>query len=530
MTDTNSNYIVLARKYRPQDLTELVGQEALVKILNNSIRENKVAHSFLLTGIRGIGKTTTARIIAKTLNCTDLQQSEGIFIPCKKCKNCLSCSEQNHPDIIELDAASKTGVGDIREVIENSSYSPILGKYKIYIIDEVHMLSNNAFNALLKTLEEPPAHLKFIFATTEYRKIPLTIVSRCQKHELRSFTVDSLMGLIKKVCKKESIAFEEDAIKVLATHARGSARDALSLLDMVVLNSDNKLITTTFIEKALGVSDKETLYKLLENLIKGNAKNCLDIAQNLFLQGVESSYLLEDLLEICTESSKVLAVENYINSSLLSDFDRIQLKNLTSFTDIPRLSRVWQMLFKGISELKYSDLPIATIEMLFIRICYLSSEPTPIELLSEIKKKINQHTLTDNKTLSDNSLIQESSNQTLSTLTFEDIVALFKEKKEMFLYHHLKSDVAPVLISGNNLKIKLINHLDSNILNQLKNKLRDFTSQNWVIEVERDNRNSIDLQTLEEKELEDIKNNEIISSVLGKFSGSKIESIKTKNN
>jgi DNA polymerase-3 subunit gamma/tau len=518
-------YIVLARKYRPQDFTQLVGQDNLVITLNNSIKLNRIAHAFLLTGIRGIGKTTTARIIAKTINCSDIQQQNGIYVPCGKCQNCLACSQQSHPDIIELDAASKTGVNDIREVIENSSYAPIMGKYKIYIIDEVHMLSNSAFNALLKTLEEPPAHLKFIFATTEHRKIPLTIISRCQKYDLQRFNQKELFTLLNSICNKEKVEFEEDAIKTIAIYAQGSARDGLSLLDMIILNAKDAKITNEYVEKTLGVTNKSNLFKLFEALLDGNVEYCLTTADQLLKQGQDPLYLLEDLLEICTNIAKAKSFDQALENIITTDFEKNFIKTIMTKTDLPKLSRTWQMLFKGFNELKLSDMPLQTIEMLFIRICYLSDKPSPIEIHEQLKKNTNFIAPTkENKERAN--ILENSSSNKLNISDYSQLVELFKINKEMILYYHLKQDIVPIHLSKNELQIKLVHSLDQKVIKQLQEKLANYTGQHWQITIAPQTNDS-NLMTLEQKELEDIKNNEIIKAVFENFEDAKLSEITT---
>lgn len=507
-------YIVLARKYRPRDFTQLIGQEGLVTTINNSIKHNKVAHSFLLSGIRGIGKTTTARIIAKTLNCEDVQLNGDIYVACGKCNNCKACEDQSHPDIIELDAASKTGVNDIREVIDNTRYTAVMGKYKIYVIDEVHMLSTSAFNALLKTLEEPPAHLKFIFATTEPRKIPLTIISRCQKYDLRRFSIDDLKLLLTNVCNQEGVKIKDDALNAIAIYAQGSARDALSLLDMIIINSQEE-ITQEFVEKTLGVTNKTGLYDLFSALLKGDAEYSLNKLTQFFHEGIEAIYLLEDLLDICTNCAKVKSHANCIDNLQVTSFEKEAIKKIAQEADIPRLSRIWQMLFKGLGELKYSEMPIQTTEMIFIRICYLADKPTPAEIVTQIKKNSNASVTESIPTDKNEDVFAQ----------WSKMVELFKQHKEMILYYHLKQDIALKSIKDNCIEVSLLHHVEPSIIKDIKNKLAKFTGKRWEFRVSKSDADDV---TLAEKELEDIKNNEIIRLIFDNFTSAKIDNIKTK--
>ncbi|MCH2038142.1 MAG: DNA polymerase III subunit gamma/tau, partial [Rickettsiales bacterium] len=294
------DYKVLARKYRPALFADLIGQEALVRTLSNAIRTNRIAHAFLLTGIRGVGKTTTARIIARALNCTDESKVKGETVePCGRCDNCIAIKNDRHPDVIEMDAASRTGVGDIREIIESVKYLPNTAEYKIYIIDEVHMLSNSAFNALLKTLEEPPKHVKFIFATTEIRKIPVTIISRCQRFDLKRIGFEQLSSHLKNICEKEGAAIEEPALQLITKAAEGSVRDSLSLLDQAISYMDaGQPISESIVRNMLGTNDKTVLFDLFEKTLGNQLPEALKQLSQMYDNGHDPVMILQDLLEI----------------------------------------------------------------------------------------------------------------------------------------------------------------------------------------------------------------------------------------
>ncbi|MFT6106676.1 MAG: DNA polymerase-3 subunit gamma/tau, partial [Rickettsiales bacterium] len=294
------SYQVLARKYRPNNFSELVGQEVLVQTLTNAIDNKKIAHSFILTGIRGVGKTTTARIIAKALNCLGENEDSNIArTPCGVCSNCVSISKSSHQDVIEIDAASKTGVDDIRSLIDGVQYSPAIGRYKIYIIDEVHMLSNSAFNALLKTLEEPPAHIKFIFATTEIRKVPITVLSRCQRFDLRRLDVEELSAHLKNILSQENFTAEDLALSLIAESADGSVRDALSITDRILShNNYQSELTSVAVEEVLGLNDKNKIIDFFAEILQGNTKNTLDHLNKFYEYSTDIVNLIIDLQKI----------------------------------------------------------------------------------------------------------------------------------------------------------------------------------------------------------------------------------------
>ena len=377
------NYKVLARKYRPQNFQEIVGQETLVETFKNAIQHGRLAHSFLLTGIRGVGKTTTARIIAKSFNCEGNQNKSPTFNICNKCKPCETITNGNCLDVLEIDAASKTGVDNIREVIDSVMYAPNETRFKIYIIDEVHMLSVQAFNALLKTLEEPPNSCKFIFATTEIKKIPLTILSRVNRFDLKRLESDILTNYLLEILKHEGLSAEKEALKTISREAAGSVRDALSILDQVLVNCETK-IENQMVNELLGkVSKSDTLY-LLGLIIEGKTKEVLKRSRNYIASNTSPGLLLKELLE-CLH---FISISSLMDNELIGDDYSLEEKKLaeklSSDTDTVILSSLWQILFKGIDELTVATEPITSLEMLLLRACHMSIMPPPDVLIKNV--------------------------------------------------------------------------------------------------------------------------------------------------
>lgn len=383
----DNQYVVLARKYRPQTFEDLLGQDALVQTLTNAIKNNRLHHAYILTGIRGVGKTTTARLIARALNCTGLDGKGGPTIhPCGVCENCRAIAAGRHIDVMELDAASRTGVDDMRELLDGVRYKPTNARYKVYIIDEVHMLSKGAFNALLKTLEEPPAHVKFIFATTEIRKVPVTILSRCQRFDLQRLSIETLMQLFHKIIAAENLKADEEALEMVARAADGSARDGLSMLDQAIVLGDGKIKTETVIEM-IGLADRTQTLALFEHLIAGSIPDVLKNLQLQYKNGANPMAVLQDLIDVTHMLTKAKIVPAALNTEMLSENDRELCTKLAGSLSVAVLSRMWQMMLKGLTELNSAPAPLDALEMILIRIAYSASLPTPAELLEEVKKK-----------------------------------------------------------------------------------------------------------------------------------------------
>jgi len=387
MLEGTAHYEVLARKHRPSKFSELVGQDVLVQTLSNAIKNNRIAHAFILTGIRGIGKTTTARLIAKSLNCIGKDAiARETTEPCCICKNCISIARSNHQDVIEIDAASRTGVEGIREIIENVNYAPVSSKYKIYIIDEVHMLSNSAFNALLKTLEEPPAHVKFIFATTEIRKVPITILSRCQRFDLRRLNTEEIIGNLQNILTKEGITAEEKALSLIANASEGSARDSLSLLDRAISHNEHgKTLSIDSIAKMLGIGEKNMVINLFEKILKGDIESVLETFNKFYENSIDISTLLQDLLDINHQITLAKTIKNYQKTSNLPEEQAIRILEIANNVSISSLTKIWQMLLKGINEINYSSNQKIAMEMLLIRVCHASTLPN----INQITKHID---------------------------------------------------------------------------------------------------------------------------------------------
>ena len=383
-----SSYLVLARKYRPQNFDELVGQEVLVTTLTNAIKNNRLHHAYILTGIRGVGKTTTARIIAKTLNCSDASAASTAKA-CGLCDNCRLITSSKHQDVIEIDAASRTGVDDIREIIDSIAYAPVSSKYKIYIIDEVHMLSNSAFNALLKTLEEPPAHVKFIFATTEIRKVPITILSRCQRFDLRRLDEAEIVAHLKNILAQENLEAAEQALELIAKMSEGSVRDSLSLLDQALAtNNHQKFLSCDLVEKMLGLSDKVKVIELFEKLLNGDFAASLNVFAEFYSYSSDVSQLVNDLLEITHKTTSIKLITDYKLDGY-SEFQRQKIKEIAEKISLNSLVRIWQMLSKGVSEINFSASPKMAFEMLMARICHIIALPNLQQVLLSLGETKN---------------------------------------------------------------------------------------------------------------------------------------------
>ena len=384
----NTEYRVLARKYRPQSFVELIGQEPLVRTLTNAIESGRVAHAFMLTGVRGVGKTTTARIIArKALNYKGADGTAELTVgDTSDCALCQAISEDRHPDVIEMDAATNTGVDDIREILDGVRYAPTEARYKIYIIDEVHMLSKQAFNALLKTLEEPPAHVKFIFATTEIRKVPITVLSRCQRFDLRRVDVAALSAHFAKICEAEKVEAEADALAMIARAADGSVRDGLSILDQAMGLSDGG-ITTTQIQDMLGLADRAMTLDLLDHMFAGRVAEALGVLDNLVNVGGDPVVILQDALDFVHLLTRFRSVPDFAKEGAadMSPDLLARVADMAAKLSMPTLSKAWQVLLAGLAEVQRAPNMQAAAEMVVMRMIYAADLPDPKDLIKQVQ-------------------------------------------------------------------------------------------------------------------------------------------------
>ncbi|MDG6094868.1 DNA polymerase III subunit gamma/tau [Acetobacter sp. AN02] len=384
-------YRVLARKYRPATFNDLIGQDTLVRTLRNAFAMGRVAHAFMLTGVRGVGKTTTARIIARALNCIGPDGKGGpVADPCGVCPNCTAILADRHPDVLEMDAASRTGVDDVREIIEATRFRPMQGRMKVFIIDEVHMLSRNAFNALLKTLEEPPAQVTFIFATTELRKVPVTVLSRCQRFDLRRVSQSELTEFFGKIAEKENCLFEPEALSLIARAADGSVRDGLSLLDQAIAQGaleGEGPVPSSLISAMLGLADRQVVFDLFRAIAAGDAAAALQIMDEAHMRGADPAVMLGDLLDLTHMVTRLRTVPDLRNSRELPEAERVRGAEFAEHLSIPVLSRIWQMLLKGINEVSTAPDRREAADMVLIRLCFASDLPDPTELLRRLESR-----------------------------------------------------------------------------------------------------------------------------------------------
>lgn len=389
MADTQIPYRVLARKYRPNHFGEVIGQDSLIRTLTNAIESNRIAQAYMLTGIRGTGKTTTARLIARALNYTGPDgKGQATTGATDDCAICQSIAEGRHPDVMEMDAASRTGVDDIREILDGVRYAPTSARYKIYIIDEVHMLSKAAFNALLKTLEEPPPHVKFIFATTEIRKVPVTVLSRCQRFDLRRVEIPVLEGYYKDICGRENVSVEDAALAMIARAADGSVRDGLSLLDQAMALGGGAAITAAQVQDMLGLADRGRVLDLLEHALTGNVAEALDVLNDLHRLGADADVVMNDLLDLVHLMTRLrVAPKTKDMAAGLSPEAVERAFDMAGKMSMPTLGRAWQILLKGLGEVNLAPNPQAAAEMVLIRLIYAADLPDPADLLKRLKNQ-----------------------------------------------------------------------------------------------------------------------------------------------
>jgi DNA polymerase-3 subunit gamma/tau len=385
MSDTGEKaYQVLARKYRPETFADLIGQEAMVRTLKNAFEADRIAQAFIMTGIRGIGKTTTARIIAKGMNCVGPDGNGGPTIePCGVCEHCRAIAEGRHVDVLEMDAASRTGVGDIREIIESVNYRAASARYKIYIIDEVHMLSTSAFNALLKTLEEPPAHVKFIFATTEIRKVPVTVLSRCQRFDLRRIEPEDMIALLRKIAGSEGAEISDEALALITRAAEGSARDATSLLDQAISHGAGET-SADQVRAMLGLADRGRVLDLFDMILKGDAAGALSELAAQYADGADPMAVLRDLAEVSHWVSVIKITPEAVEDPTVNPDERARGQAMAAAIPIRVLSRTWQMLLKAIEEVAAAPNAMMAAEMAVIRLTHVADLPTPEELVKKL--------------------------------------------------------------------------------------------------------------------------------------------------
>jgi len=538
-------YRVLARKYRPKTFDDLIGQDALVRTLRNAFAMNRIAHAFMLTGVRGVGKTTTARILARALNCTGPDGQGGATPdPCGVCENCIAILADRHPDVVEMDAASNTGVEDVREIIEATRFRPLSARTKIFIIDEVHMLSRNAFNALLKTLEEPPPHIKFVLATTEIRKVPVTVLSRCQRFDLRRVSVAELAAHFTRIAERENIAIAPAAIEHIARAADGSVRDGLSLLDQAIARGaeDGSEITAAMAAEMLGLADRTYVFDLMDAVVAGDAAAALAIADGAYERGADLGVLLGDLLGLAHLLTRMKSVPALASGTTLPEAERTRGAALAAMLNIPFLGRLWQMLLKGVQEVEAAPDRRAAAEMILIRLCHVADMPPPGELL----RRLTEGGALPNggggggaapggsggaaRAVANGAPMMAAAPR---TLTFTDVVALAAAKRDAMLYAHLRQSVHLVRFAPPVIEFRTTPTAPRDLSARLAALLEAETGRRWTIALS----NAEGAPTIDQAEgvaateaRETATNHPLVQAILEAFPGAKIETLEVEQN
>ena len=570
----HSPYQVLARKYRPKNFSELVGQDALVRTLTNAFALDRIAHAFILTGVRGIGKTTAARIIARALNCVGPDGTGGPTPdPCGECESCIAIGEDRSMDVIETDAASRTGVDDIRELIESVRYRPVTSRYKVYIIDEVHMLSRNAFNALLKTLEEPPEHVKFVFATTEIRKVPVTVLSRCQRFDLRRLDTETLTGHLGMVAGKENAKIAPEAMALIVRAADGSVRDGLSLLDQALAHGSGERggeVREEEVREMLGLADRARILDLFDLMMKGEIAPALTLTAELYRAGADPAVIAQDLLDITHWLTRLKIVPDAAEGLAVSEAERGRAGEMARTLAMPSLSRTWQILLKGLAEVQGSRAPLTALEMVLVRLAYAAELPLPAEIVEALEsapapapkpasapapaapQAEPEGTGGDERAGGDDApppiravaggdaaspapgpVAQPeppvSEAPPADPKSFEEVVALFKAKRRSILYADLVRHVHLVGFAPGRIEFRPGDGAPETLASSIGTLLGEWTGKRWVVSISKeDGAPSLAEQAAaaDQARLSKAASHPRVSAVLETFPGAEIETVR----
>ncbi len=563
-----AGYRVLARKYRPTNFSELIGQEPMVRTLTNAFESGRIAQAWMLTGVRGVGKTTTARILARALNYRTDKIDQPTVDLTEPGENCQAILEGRHVDVIEMDAASHTGVDNMRDILERVHYAPVSARYKVYIIDEVHMLSGGAFNAMLKTLEEPPPHVKFIFATTEIRKVPITILSRCQRFDLRRIDASLIKADLARIGGLEGVEAEDDALAMIARAAEGSMRDAQSIFDQAIAHSSGK-VTAETVRDMLGLADRARIIDLFEMVMKGDAAAALEQFRSLYDVGAEPSAVLTSLAEFCHLVTRLRFVPSAASDAALSEDERTRGAEFAGKLSVRVLSRAWQMLLKGITEVQGSNRPVSAAEMVLIRLAHAADLPTLDEALAGLETTgkpggapasangssagapqgsgapvgaASQSRMPAQPSGSGAQTMrlvepepapqqtpapepQAEERPTVPIASLADIATLADANRDLQFKVLLKRHVRPVRIQSGRIEVSLTEDAPRSLLNDMSARLKDWTGRNWIVSLSREEGG----QTLAETEAEhresvisDARSDPAVAAILSHFPGAKI--------
>ena len=581
--DNQQPYRVLARKYRPKDFDDLIGQQPMVQTLSNAFRTGRIAQAYMLTGVRGVGKTTTARILARALNYSRDDIDNPTIDLGEQGEHCRAIIEGRHMDVIEMDAASHTGVDAMRDLIESAQYRPATSRYKVYIVDEVHMLSGSAFNALLKTLEEPPEHVKFIFATTEVRKVPVTVLSRCQRFDLRRIEAGQLSEHLASICEKEGINAEADALSMIARAADGSVRDSLSMLDQAIAHSsmsNDSIITADAMRSMLGLSDRARIVDLFEHLMKGDVASALGELKSQYDTGAEPQVVLTDLADFIHLVTRLKFVPDTDKDRSLSEIERTKGREFAEKLSVRVLGRAWQMLLKGLGEVGTADRPLPVAEMVLVRMAHASTLPTPDEVLKDMtgsgearSSPLNNSTTEASRetqlgspksmTIPETARTPASSpvmssdqhsRQALaikqdtpeiaarvseldppaSTRTlnrFEELIFLVEDKRDLALKTAIKRHIRLVSFADGRMEMSLVESPPRDFLTNLGKRLEEWTGKRWMLSVSQQE-GALTLAEQEREEnkaqMDDAKSHPAVEAILKQFPGSKIVNIRVR--
>ncbi|QMV03443.1 DNA polymerase III subunit gamma/tau [Devosia sp. D6-9] len=559
-TTDSSPYLVLARKYRPSSFSTLIGQDAMVQTLGNAFKSNRIHHAFILTGVRGVGKTTTARILARAFNYEDETGRHPTLDLDREGVHDRAIIEGRHVDVVEMDAASNTSINDIREIIDSVKYGPVSAPYKVYIIDEVHMLSTAAFNGLLKTLEEPPPYVKFIFATTEIRKVPVTILSRCMRFDLRRIGPEIMSPYLAGILEKEGVAFEPDALAMIVRAGEGSARDCLSLLDQAIAHGDGK-VTAETVKAMLGLGDRAKTIDLFEDLMAGRISEAFAAIKALYDAGADPQTIVSDLADFTHLVTRIKVVPSAADDVSLTPDERKRGAELASKLGMRALTRAWQILFKGFEEVSKAGNALQAAEMVLVRLAYAADLPSPDELLSKLARQPlatsspsaplpprgggngggGQALRVENPApqYEDSAPIYDNTPQAIAPpampnpRSYAELVTLAGEKRDILLKHALESDMRPVAFAEGRIEVALMDGANPTVVQTLSARLKTWTGKPWLVTVsttptegrtirqQRDDRRA--------QQVADAHDDPLVQAILETFPGAKVVNVAVRD-